>query len=265
MSARWAPAGRTPCNPLLLAAGIDRSGEQARHLLSLGFGGVEFGTVTPHEVPHRTPAACALAARLAPFAAQTERPLLGVNLGLMPGEPHPLWDWAEGIRTCAPVADYLALNLSAESARPLLSAEAQPTLWQALTAARQVRDAYAATSGRAPALALKLPLGTERPTTAELAAAAGLDAVIVVLSPPTGIAALRRLHDMLVTRYPQPPALIAVGGLRHAADVTAALGAGACAVQVHTACTELGPACAATLLDPDARACTTPDAPWSIA
>lgn len=248
MNARWAPGGCALSNPLVLAAGIDRSGAQATHLLSLGFGGVEFGTVTPHEVPHRTPAARTLTHHLTPVAAQAARPLLGANLGLMPGELHPLWDWVEGVRICAPVADYLVLNLSAEAARPLLGTAAQPTLWQALTAARQARDDYAAISGRKPALALKLPLGTERPTTAELAAAAGLDALVCVLSGPTALATLRRLCGMLATRYPQPPALIAVGGLRCAADVDAALAAGAVAVQVHSAYTELGSACVATLL-----------------
>lgn len=265
MNAPWAPGGRTLSNPLLLAAGIDRSGAQAAHLLSLGFGGVEFGTVTPHEVPHRTPAARTLAYHLAPLATQAARPLLGANLGLMPGAPQPLRDWVEGVRICAPVADYLVLNLSAETARPLLDTAAHPALWQAVTTALQARDDYSAIAGRKPALALKLPLDADRPTSAELAAAAGIDALVCVLSDPSALSSLSRLHDALRARYPHPPALLAVGGLRRAADVQAALAAGAVAVQVHSAYIGLGPACVDALLGRPAQFSTRApsDHTWS--
>ena len=53
--------------------------------------------------------------------------------------------------------------------------------------------------------------------------------------------------ERLARRHPAGPALVAVGGIRNANDVHAALNAGASAVQVHRAFTQHGPACLSDL------------------
>lgn len=254
-AAGFRPAGRTFANPLCLAAGHDRSGERAAELFAAGFGGVEFGSVAAFPDPGQADAG-ALAARLAPFAGRRQRPLIGINLCLAASRLRPAEDWLAGLRICAPAADYLAFNLSAEAARPLLADDAAPLLRQSFAALGAARDALASAAGRRPGLALKLPLMSPLPAAARLAAEAGFDALIAVL--PGGADAPRLLHALraaLAAEAGRAPSLIAVGGIRCAADVARALAGGACAVQVHAAFAERGAACVGDLLG-DA-ACTS--------
>lgn len=255
MSAPWAPAGRHLDNPLLLAAGIDRDGQRAAELLALGFGGVEFGTVGIVPVSGRHAGAAALAQRLAPFAARRQRPALGINLGLAADAPDAD-DWLAGVPLCAPAADFLTLNLSAESAAAWRAPASAPRLWRALCGAREVRDAWAAAHGRRPTLVLKLPLDASFPPLAGLAARAGVDALLVVLpvrgalSEGADAGAFARARAGLAADCGRLPELLAVGGIRRAADVAALLAAGAFAVQVHGAFAEQGGGCVDDLLFP---------------
>lgn len=228
-----------------LAGGIDKSGRQAAALLGAGFAAVEFGTVTPHPVPGQQPGVAALAAELARCTPRGDS-AIGIGLGMTPGAPPPALhdDWLYGLQQAAPVADYLSCNLSARAYRPLLAAEHDALLRQVLTAMVRERDRLAAASGRRLALALKMPLASVRLAVA--AATAGFDALILVQPDATpGAMTLRGLAHQLHGG----PALIAVGGIRHAADVRAALAAGAHGVQVHRLFAELGPACLALLCD----------------
>ncbi|MBI3144554.1 MAG: dihydroorotate dehydrogenase [Pseudogulbenkiania sp.] len=242
---RW---GRLPG----LAGGLDKSGEQAAALLGSGFAAVEFGTVTPRPAPGQHPGVAALAAVLTRLAPR--RPgdaCIGIGLGMAPGAPPQtlLDDWLEGLRLAAPVADYLSFNLSAQAYRPLLEAEHGALLWRALAAVSRERDQLATRSGRRLPLALKLPLdaaGRPRHALAATAATAGFDALILVL--PEGAKGPERLRRLALWLQ-GGPALIAVGGIRRAADVRAALEVGAHGVQVHRLFAELGPACLPLLRD----------------
>ncbi|WP_024304553.1 dihydroorotate dehydrogenase [Pseudogulbenkiania sp. MAI-1] len=237
---RW---GRQPG----LAGGLDKRGEQAAALLGAGFAAVEFGTVTPRPAPGQHAGVAALAAALARLAPRGPGgSAIGIGLGMTPHTPPRALaaDWLEGLRLAAPAADYLSFNLSARAYRPLLAPEHGTLLRRALAAVSLERERLAKLLGRRLPLALKLPLESGAPALAAAAAAAGFDALILVL-PETGQghAALSRLARSL----PGGPALIAVGGIRHAADVEAALDAGAHGVQVHRVFAELGPACLAQL------------------
>lgn len=227
-----------------LAGGIDKSGEHAAALLGAGFAAVEFGTVKPRPAPGQHPGVAALATALARLAPRRSGDAcIGIGLGMAPGAPPQalLDDWREGLRLAAPVADYLSFNLSAKAYRPLLEAEHDALLRRALAAMVWERDRLAMFSGRRLPLALKLPLASVRLAVA--AATAGFDALILVLPETTEDAENHAVLGRLARSLQGGPALIAVGGIRCAADVDAALEAGAHGVQVHRLFAELGPAC----------------------
>lgn len=236
-----------------LAGGIDKDGGRAAELLGLGFASVEFGTVTPYPDAPGQPCIAALVARLAALGPRPpEAAAIGVGLGLRTGgTPQMLADdWRTGLAMAYGVADYLSFNLSARAYRPLLAAAQLPRLVRALAGVAAERRHLAAATGRRVALALKLPLGPASAAgtawaIAEAAAAAGFDAVTAVL--PDGEARLPALVE-LARRLRGQTALLAVGGMRGAADVRAALAAGADGIQVHTAFVEQGPACLPALL-----------------
>lgn len=245
-------------NPLWLAAGIDRSGERAGELLALGFGGVDFGTVTPAAC-ERFPAATALAARLAPFARRAAptaaRTLVGVNLGIQPGRPlDAARDWMLGIVACAPVADCLTLNLSGETAAPLRAEAAMPQLLRGLRTARRTLDASADASGRdnaAPALAVKAAIDLISTRLAGIVDSAVPDALVCVLDD-CGEASLEKLAALvarLAAFGSTAPRLLAVGGISDPGALRAALAAGASAVQIHAAFVERGAAAIGQILD----------------
>lgn len=248
MSAAWLPTRPG------LAGGIDKEGSRAEELLSAGFGSVEFGTVTPRPEPGVNPGVVALATRLRslpprrPGAAH-----VGVGIGMSCGTaPATLAaEWCYGYQAAWEVADYLSFNLSARRYQPLLTTAHWPLLLQAFHAVTDERQRHITAGGRYLPLALKLPLG---PTggfplsLAQAAAAAGFDAVIAVL--PASDERLLRLR-LLSSQLQGQTAIVAVGGIRVAADVRAALAAGATAVQVHSVFAQLGVACLPDLLDPD--------------
>lgn len=234
-----------------LAGGIDKDGRRAEELLAAGFGSVEFGTVTPQPEPGGNPGVAALAARLstlAPRGPGATRVGIGIGMGSTAAPAALLAEWLSGLRAAGDAADYLSFNLSAGRYRSLLTVERLPLLERAfrtVAAERQRRSA----GGRRVALALKLPLesaGAFPLMLAEAAADAGFDAVIAVL--PECAERLDRLHA-LALRLRGKAALVAVGGIRCAADIRAAVAAGADGVQVHTVFAQLGAACLPALLD----------------
>lgn len=237
-------ANRWPSR-LGLAGGIDKLGARAAELLAIGFGSVEFGTVTPNPEPGSHEGARALAARLAalpPRNRGTTR--IGIGLGMQAAAPEALAaEWTRGLCESWAAADYVSFNLSARRYRPLLAYEHWTFLLHAFAAVAAERERCAAGGHRHVGLALKLPLGEtgEFPLLlAEAAVDAGFDAVIAVL--PEDPARVERLHA-LAAHLDGRTALIAVGGIRTGADVRAALGAGADGVQVHTIFAELGAHC----------------------
>lgn len=237
-------ANRWPSR-LGLAGGIDKDGARAAELLAMGFGSVEFGTVTPDPEPGSHRGVCSLAARLAALPAhERSATRIGIGLGMSAAAPSALpAEWTRGLCESWAVADYLSFNLSARRYRPLLIDEHRAMLLHAFAAVAAKREECVAAGERYLALALKLPLfatGTFSLMLAEAAVDAGFDAVIAVL--PEHAARLERLHA-LAAQLDGRSASIAVGGIRTSADVRAALDAGADGVQVHTIFAQLGAHC----------------------
>lgn len=251
MSTAWLPTRPG------LAGGIDNDGSRAAELLAAGFGSVEFGTVTPRPEPGANPGVVALAARLRalpPRAQGAARVGIGIGMG---GDAAPetlAAEWCCGYQTACEVADYLSFNLSARRYQALLTPAHWPLLLQALGAVANERQRQVAAGGRRLPLALKLPLGPAGGfplALAQAAAAAGFDAVTAVL--PASSERLDRLR-LLSAQLQGQAAIVAVGGIRSAADVRAALAAGANAVQVHSVFAQRGAACLPDLLHLDLQA-----------
>jgi dihydroorotate dehydrogenase len=246
MSAAWCPTR------LGLAGGIDKDGSRAAELLAAGFASVEFGTVTPRPEPGSNPGVAALAARLSALAPRRfgdTRIGIGIGSGSLATPTALPAEWLSGLVEAWGAADYLSFNLSARCYRPLLATGYLPLLSSAIAAIVAERRRRTAASGRYVALALKLPLGSAGAlplVLAEVAADAGFDAVTAVL--PEGAARLDRLQT-LSSLLRDKAALLAVGGIRNAADIRAVLAAGADGVQVHTVFAQLGAACLPALLE----------------
>ncbi|HEU4844979.1 MAG TPA: hypothetical protein VFT05_12010 [Burkholderiaceae bacterium] len=231
-----------------LAGGIDRDGSRAPSLLACGFAGVEFGTAAPLPGPGGQPGVTALVRRLATVAAQPGRARIGIGLGMNADAPPGALgaQWLAGMRAAWPVADYLCFNLSAAAYRPLLRAENDALVAAALATVASERAWLTAVSGRRVGCALKLPADAPQlSAAAQGALAAGFDALVAVL--PDHAARLEWLQAW-AGAIDGGAALVAVGGMRSAADVRAALRAGADGIQVHRAFVEQGAACLAPLL-----------------
>ncbi len=227
-----------------LAGGIDTDGSQADTLLQLGFGSVEFGTVAAHpQAPNPLGPLVARLAALPPRGAGSSA--IGIGIGLSPDAPATALpdQWRDALHGAWTVADYLSFNLSARARRPLLAPEHRPMLAAALRELVHERNRLT----RPVALTLKLPLGDRHdplPALADIAAHAGVDSLTLVLADPPAQRSeqLTRLAE-LARRLAGGPALVAVGGIRNAHDVSAARDAGAAGVQVHRAFIDRGPAC----------------------
>lgn len=228
-----------------LAGGIDKDGLQAEALLSIGFGSVEFGSLMPDSQT-------AVAARLSAVHGRWET-AIGAGIGLPPEWPADALAavWMAGLNALWPMLDYLSFNLSAAANRRFLQTDYLPFLQQNCQALIARRDQLAASSGRYLPLALKLPLsgGDEAlPGAATIAAAAGFDQLTLVLPDDAGrFVRFKYLCDVLEKSSGPPPVLLAVGGIRCAADVLAARQAGAAGVQVHRLFVEQGANCLLTL------------------
>lgn len=231
-----------------LAGGIDKTGETAGELLAMGFGSVEFGSVTVAPLAGSNPGLAALIARLAILGRdglaapagsaavnRKKRPksAIGIGLGLPPELPaEGLADqWLEALHRLAEgpaVADYLSLNLSAAANRRFLGEALRDELLAGLRAVAGFRRHRPA--GGQPRLAVKLPVAAV-PGLWPALRQAGVEQLTVVLPDGgEGLAGLRPACQLLAADGGR---VVAVGGIRSAADYRAALAAGASGVQVH--------------------------------
>ena len=263
-------------NPLGMAAGYDKDGEVPDALLGLGFGFAEVGSITPlpqtgnprprlfrliedraviNRMGFNNHGAEAAVARL---AARLGRPgVVGINLGANKDSPDRIGDYAIMAQLMAPLASYLAVNVSSPNTpglRALQDEGALAALLDAVLAARGVDG---------PPVFLKVAPDLEPAdidAIARIAIDKGLGALIVsnttISRPPLksrhaneagGLSgaplrdlAQQRLRDFRKSTGGAIP-LVGVGGIVSADDAWARIRAGASLVQLYSAMVYEGP------------------------
>ncbi len=271
-------------NPVGLAAGYDKDGAAWRGLACLGFGHIEIGTVTPlpqagNPKPRlfRLPSDQALINRMgfpgrgAAYVAgqlQGKRPaglVLGVNLGKNKDTPleAAAQDYLRLLGQFAPLADYLAINVSSPNTvglRRLQARQALQDLLSQLAAAR--REQTETLGGRLPLLVKLAPdlSSAELEDALDAILQTGMDGVIATnttierpalasnLARESGglsgaplrarsTQLIRQIRAWAGDRLP----IVGVGGIVDAASAREKLDAGASLVQVYTGLVYRGP------------------------
>ena len=269
-------AGLAFPNPLGMAAGFDKDGEVPDALLALGFGFAEVGSITPlpqagnprprlfrlkqdraviNRMGFNNAGAEAAAKRLT--ARKGRRGILGVNIGANKDAADRIADYAAMARIMAPLASYLAVNVSSPNTPGLRALQDAGALAALLDAVLEARGEHG------PPVFLKVAPDLEPPEIAAIARIAierQLGALIVsnttvtrphLVSALAGEAgglsgeplrdlALRRLRDFRRATGGALP-LVGVGGIATAEDAWARIRAGASLVQLYTAMIYEGP------------------------
>ena len=268
-------AGMAFPNPLGMAAGFDKDGEVPDALLGLGFGFAEVGSITPlaqagnpkprlfrlaedraviNRMGFNNRGAEAAAARL---ASRQQRGVLGINLGANKDSPDRIADYPTMTRIMAPLASYLAVNISSPNTPGLRALQDEGALTALLDAVLEARGP----SG--PPVLLKVAPDLE-PADIDAIARIALDtklgALIVsnttISRPPLtsshrgeggGLSgeplkplALQRLRDFRTATGGALP-LVGVGGIATAEDAWQRIRAGASLVQLYSAMVYEGP------------------------
>ena len=147
-------------NPLGLAAGFDKNAEVPGAVLALGFGFVEVGTLTPKaQAGNPRPRLFRLGEDEAvinrfgfnnqgfvrALARLKRRPpgIIGVNVGANKDAADRIADYALGVKTFAPVADYLVVNVSSPNTAGLRDLQRRDALDELVEKALEARDASA--------------------------------------------------------------------------------------------------------------------------
>lgn len=279
-------------NPIGLAAGYDKDGLGYRGLACLGFGHIEIGTITLRPQPgnpkprvFRLPADRGLINRMgfpglgADFACsqlQGRRaggPVRGVNLGKNRDTPlqEAARDYTTLVRMFAPLADYLAINVSSPNTVGLRRLQARQALEELLTEVDLARRdlSYGSKPGVIPILVKLAPdlSDSELDDALEAISQSGMDGVIATntttsresLRSPMAAesgglsgAPLRRLSTEMVRKIHNRTGgrlpVIGVGGVEDAESAQEKLDAGAVLVQVYTGLVYTGPALVKTIL-----------------
>ena len=269
-------------NPLGMAAGYDKDGEVPDALLGLGFGCVEVGSITPlpqagnprprlfrliedraviNRMGFNNHGAEAAVARL---AARLGRPgIVGINLGANKDSPDRAGDYATMAQLMAPLASYLAVNVSSPNTPGLRALQDEGALAALLDAVLDARG----TGG--PPVFLKVAPDLEPgdiDAIARIALDKQLGALIVsnttISRPPLqsrhqdeagGLSgaplrdlAQQRLRDFRKATGGAIP-LVGVGGIASAEDAWARIRAGASLVQLYSAMVYEGPGIARSI------------------
>lgn len=276
-------AGLSIPSPVGLAAGYDKDGEVPDAMLGLGFGFVEVGTMTPRpQAGNPRPRLFRLAEdyavinrmgfnnrgqalALERLAKRERRGVVGVNIGANKDSGDRIADYAAGIRAMAPVADYLAVNISSPNTPGLRGLQDAGELVELLAAVREARG-----TGGSPVFLKVAPdlAPGDHDRIVRAAIDHGVDALIVanttVSRPPLasryageagglsgaplkGLAleALRRFRAASGNALP----LIAAGGIGNADDAWDRIAAGASLVQLYSALIYEGPGLARRIAD----------------
>jgi dihydroorotate dehydrogenase len=263
-------------SPVGLAAGFDKNAEVPEHMLGLGFGFVEVGTVTPE--PQRgnpRPRMFRLAEDKAVINrlgfnndGQAEawlrlrecrhlRGIIGVNIGANKDSEDRIADYVAGVQAMSPVARYLTINVSSPNTPGLRQLQDEGALRALLSAVEEVRER------NGPPIFLKVApdLGEGEPDQiVRVAIQQGIDGIIVsnttisrpalkskhrdeqggLSGAPLGPLALKALRDFRSASGGQIP-LIGVGGISNTDDAWDRIRAGANLVQLYTAMVYEGP------------------------
>ena len=269
-------------NPLGMAAGYDKDGEVPDALLGLGFGFAEVGSITPlpqagnprprlfrliedraviNRMGFNNHGAEAAVARL---ATRLGRPgIVGINLGANKDSPDRQSDYASMAQLMAPLASYLAVNVSSPNTPGLRALQDEGALSALLDAVLESRGAGG------PPVFLKVAPDLDPAdidAIARIALEKKLGALIVsnttISRPPLasrykdeagGLSgaplrelAQQRLRDFRTATGGAIP-LVGVGGIASAADAWARIRAGASLVQLYSAMVYEGPGIARSI------------------
>lgn len=272
-------------NRVGLAAGYDKDGEGWRGLSALGFGHIEIGTVTPEPQPgnprprvFRLPEERSVINRMgfpgrgAQWVAKRlggSRPggvVLGVNIGKQKSTPleAAVDDYTTLMDVFAPLADYLAINISSPNTPGLRQLQERRFLSDLLGGAAAKKNGLEQDLGRRVPVLVKLApdLDSDQLKTAvDVIVESGLDGIIATNTTigRTGVenhpgagetgglsgAALRELSTEILAAIAQhlrgALPIIGVGGVMGPEDARAKFEAGATLVQVYTGLIFSGP------------------------
>ena len=277
--------GRTFPNPVGLAAGFDKNAEVADAMLALGFGFVEIGTVTPrpqagnpkprlfrleedqgiiNRLGFNSEGLAAVQRRLA--KRRDRRRIgpgkVGANIGRNRETGDEIEDYVQGVRTLAPLVDYLVVNISSPNTPGLRELQRKNAVERLM---ERVLPARAEVAPRdPPPLLLKIAPDLTQEERADLAQAAltsQVDGLIVanttVARPDTLVsdnahepgglsgrplrgASTQLIADMARLTGGRIP-IVGVGGISSGADAYTKIRAGASLVQLYTALIFEGP------------------------
>jgi dihydroorotate dehydrogenase len=268
-------AGLSFANPLGMAAGFDKDGEVPDALLGLGFGFAEVGSITPlPQAGNPKPRLFRLAEDEAVInrmgfnnrggeeaalrlAARKRRGIVGINIGANKDSADRVADYVVMTRLMAPLADYLAVNISSPNTPGLRALQDEGALTGLLDAVIEARGDLAVP------IFLKVAPDLE-PADVDAIARIAIDkrlgALIVsnttIARPPLKSAhageagglsgaplkgpAMERLRDFRKATGGAMP-LVGVGGIATAEDAFARIRAGASLVQLYSAMVFSGP------------------------
>ncbi|SNS51506.1 dihydroorotate oxidase A [Sphingomonas laterariae] len=276
-------AGLNFPSPVGLAAGFDKDAQVPDAMLSLGFGFVEVGTLTPFpQDGNPRPRLFRLAedqavinrmgfnnggqaAALERLLKRRHRPgIVGVNIGANKDAADRIADYAKGVTVMKGVADYLTVNISSPNTPGLRALQSRQALDELLAGVMEARGAAR------PPVFLKVAPDLEPADIDDIAAVAHdrqLDALIVanttITRPPlrsvhageTGGLSGAPLHDLATQRLRDFRSatgggipLIAAGGIASAEQAYARIRAGARLVQLYSAMVYEGPGLAARIV-----------------
>jgi dihydroorotate dehydrogenase len=263
-------------SPIGLAAGFDKDAEVAEEMLTLGFGFVEVGTVTPRpQKGNSKPRLFRLtedravinrmgfnnAGQAAAFmrlqgCSRAGGPI-GVNIGANKDSPDMVGDYVAGVKAMSSVADYLTVNISSPNTPGLRALQNHGALDTLLSAIREARGR------KGPPIFLKVAPDLEKGDADRIVQAAighRINAIIVsnttVSRPPLRSAyakeqgglsgaplkplALDTLRQFRAASGGEIP-LIGCGGISSADDAWERICAGASLVQLYSAMVYEGP------------------------
>lgn len=277
-------------NPVGLAAGYDKDGTAWRGLATLGFGHIETGTVTPLPQPGNPKprifrlvqdegvinrmgfpgkgAEAVMGALARSTKGKDKRPggvVLGVNIGKNKATPNEeaVLDYLALLQNFAPLADYLAINVSSPNTVGLRQLQGRAALEELLTQMDAQRRLESARLNKRVPLLVKLAPDlsqAELDDALEAILRTGMDGVIVT-NTTLGRAGLRSekreesgglsgkpltersraVLEATVRKVEGKIPVVSAGGITSADEAKRRLEAGAALVQVYTGMIYAGP------------------------